>query len=419
MNRYLGTCFSELRKVDPEVESAILNELNRQQKNIELIASENIVSEAVMAAMGNVMTNKYAEGYPNKRYYGGCKFVDVVEELAQDRAKKLFGAESVNVQPHSGAQANASVYYSILEHGDTVLGMNLTEGGHLTHGSKANSSGRFYNFVSYGVNKEGFIDYDEVLDIALKNRPKLIVCGASAYPRKIDFKKFRKIADKCNAMVMADMAHIAGIVAVGLHENPVPYCEFVTTTTHKTLRGPRGGMIMCKKEFEQKINKSVFPGNQGGPLMHVIAAKAVCFKEALDKKFKVHIRAVLDNCQAMVNRLIRNGMKIVSGGSDNHMFLIDLKESEMSGHEFEKKLDEVNITVNKNTIPGETRIPSLASGIRIGTPAITSRGMGEEQCEKIADLIHSVYKDNDKKKYGIILEEVKKLTDAYPVYNNL
>ncbi|MDR2074559.1 MAG: serine hydroxymethyltransferase [Oscillospiraceae bacterium] len=415
---FIGTSIETIRSCDPDIANAVTEELIRQQQNIELIASENIASEAVMAAMGSVMNNKYAEGYPSRRYYGGCEFVDKAENLAIERAKAIFGAESVNVQPHSGAQANSAVYYAALECGDTVMGMKLSEGGHLTHGSKVNSSGRFYKFVPYGVNKNTcMIDYDEVLDIALKCRPKMIVCGASAYPREIDFSKFRKIADESGAMLMVDMAHIAGLVAAGVHQNPVPYAEFVTTTTHKTLRGPRGGMILCRKEFESKINKSVFPGIQGGPLMHIIAAKAVCFKEAMSENFKDYIRNVVKNCSAMASSFIKLGMKLVSGGTDNHLLLLDLSESEVTGYELEKRLDRVNITVNKNTIPGETRSPEITSGIRIGTAVITSRGMKIHDSEKIAELIQLIHKNYDEN-FELVIEEVSKLVKKYPIYKN-
>jgi glycine hydroxymethyltransferase len=413
---YLKKSFEVLRLSDPELVCAIEKELKRQQENIELIASENIVSEAVLAAMGSILTNKYAEGYPSRRYYGGCEYVDVSESLAIERAKKLFGAESANVQPHSGAQANSAVYYAALDCGDTVMGMSLCEGGHLTHGSKVNMSGRFYKFIPYGVNiKTGMIDYDEVESLACRNNPKMIVCGASAYPRAIDFAKFRQIADSVGAMLMTDMAHIAGLVATGAHQNPVPYSEFVTTTTHKTLRGPRGGMILCRKEFEEKINKAVFPGTQGGPLEHIIASKAVCFKEAMTDKFRDYISSVMRNCSAMAEHFISRGMKLVSGGTDNHLLLLDLSESDITGKELETRLDLVGITVNKNTIPGEKRSPQITSGVRIGTAVITSRGMNTGDAKKIAELIYLAYSDFDSN-IEYIRSEVSKLTEAYPIY---
>ncbi|MDR1240469.1 MAG: serine hydroxymethyltransferase [Oscillospiraceae bacterium] len=416
MTDYLKKSFEVLRLSDPELVCAIEKELKRQQENIELIASENIVSEAVLAAMGSILTNKYAEGYPSRRYYGGCEYVDVSESLAIERAKKLFGAESANVQPHSGAQANSAVYYAALDCGDTVMGMSLCEGGHLTHGSKVNMSGRFYKFIPYGVNiKTGMIDYDEVESLACRNNPKMIVCGASAYPRAIDFAKFRQIADSVGAMLMTDMAHIAGLVATGAHQNPVPYSEFVTTTTHKTLRGPRGGMILCRKEFEEKINKAVFPGTQGGPLEHIIASKAVCFKEAMTDKFRDYISSVMRNCSAMAEHFISRGMKLVSGGTDNHLLLLDLSESDITGKELETRLDLVGITVNKNTIPGEKRSPQITSGVRIGTAVITSRGMNTGDAKKIAELIYLAYSDFDSN-IEYIRSEVSKLTEAYPIY---
>ncbi|MDR1364734.1 MAG: serine hydroxymethyltransferase [Oscillospiraceae bacterium] len=405
-----------IRLVDPHVANAIEKEFDRQQNNIELIASENLVSSAVLAAAGSVLTNKYAEGYPSKRYYGGCELIDVAESLAIERAKKLFGAEAANVQPHSGAQANSAVYYAALEYGDTVMGMILSEGGHLTHGSKANSSGRFYNFVSYGVNHEtGMIDYDEVESIAKKCHPKLIVCGASAYPRNINFARFRKIADSVGAMLMVDMAHIAGLVAAGMHQNPVPYSEFVTTTTHKTLRGPRGGMILCRKEFENKINKAIFPGTQGGPLEHIIAAKAICFKEAMGDKFRSYISSVTESCAAMAKHFLDRGVKLVSGGTDNHLILLDLSETQITGKELETNLDSVRITVNKNTVPGEKRNPNIASGIRIGTATISSRGMKITDAQDIAELIYLIYNDfagNSE----FVKSKVAKLTEKYPIY---
>lgn len=408
--------FENLKREDKEVYDAIENELKRQQNKIELIASENFTSNAVMEAMGSYMTNKYAEGYPANRYYGGCEFVDVVENLARERAKKLFGAEHVNVQPHSGAQANMAVYQAILTPGDTVLGLNLSHGGHLTHGSKVNSSGKLYNFFAYGVKEEdGRIDYDEVESLALEHKPKLIVTGASAYPRIIDFKRFKEIADKVGAMLMVDMAHIAGLVAVGLHPNPVEYADFVTTTTHKTLRGPRGGMILCKEKYAKQIDKAVFPGVQGGPLMHVIAGKAVCFKEALEPEFKKYQEQVIKNAKVLAEELQKLGFKLLSGGTDNHLILIDLRNKGITGKELEVRLDQVGITVNKNSIPFDTEKPSITSGIRIGTPAVTTRGFKEGEMKKIANLINetvSNYEENKEK----IKEEVSNICKQYPLY---
>lgn len=373
---------------DADVAAAMNDELKRQRRNLELIASENIVSPAVMAAMGSVLTNKYAEGYPGKRYYGGCQCVDVVEQIAIDRACKLFGAEFANVQPHSGAQANTAVYFSMLEPGDTVMGMKLDEGGHLTHGSPVNISGKYFNFVSYGVDPETHrINYDKVLETAKEVRPKLIVCGASAYPRIIDFKRFREIADEVGAYLMVDMAHIAGLVAAGVHPSPVPYAHFTTTTTHKTLRGPRGGLILCSEEYSKQINKAIFPGTQGGPLMHTIAAKAVCFGEALKPEFKTYGENIVKNAKALADGLIARGLNLVSGGTDNHVMLLDLRDREITGKELEHRLDEVYITVNKNTVPNEPRSPFVTSGIRIGTPAVTTRGLGVEEMDKIAEFI--------------------------------
>ncbi|EIT83833.1 serine hydroxymethyltransferase [Fictibacillus macauensis ZFHKF-1] len=384
----------KLAAVDQEVFSAIQDELGRQRNKIELIASENFVSEAVMEAQGSVLTNKYAEGYPNKRYYGGCEYVDVVEDLARDRAKQLFGAEHANVQPHSGAQANMAVYFSVLTPGDTVLGMNLSHGGHLTHGSPVNFSGELYNFVEYGVDeKEHRIDYEDVRQKAIEHKPKLIVAGASAYPRSIDFKKFREIADEVGAYLMVDMAHIAGLVAAGVHESPVPHAHFVTTTTHKTLRGPRGGMILCTEEFAKKIDKSIFPGIQGGPLMHVIGAKAVAFGEALRDDFKAYAQQIVDNAQRLAASLEKEGMTLVSGGTDNHLILIDVKKLGITGKVAEKALDDIGITVNKNTIPFDTESPFVTSGIRIGTAAVTTRGFGLEDMDEIAALIALVLKN--------------------------
>ena len=406
----------ELRAVDMEVANAIDNELDRQNSHIELIASENWTSKAVMAAMGSVMTNKYAEGYPGKRYYGGCDCVDVVEELARERAKELFGCEYVNVQPHSGAQANMAVQFAMLQPGDTVMGMNLDHGGHLSHGSPANFSGAYFNIVPYGVNDEGFIDYDEVMKIAMECKPKMIIAGASAYARTIDFKKFREIADACGALLMVDIAHIAGLVAAGLHPSPIPYADVVTTTTHKTLRGPRGGMIMASQEVADKynFNKAVFPGIQGGPLMHVIAAKAVCFKEALDPAFKVYQQGVIDNAQALCKGLMDRDIKIVSDGTDNHLMLVDLTPYELTGKAMEKLLDAAHITCNKNTIPNDPKSPFVTSGLRLGTPAVTSRGMNTEDMDKIAEAIAMLNKEGESAidKARVIVDE---LTAKYPL----
>ena len=375
-------------KYDPDVAAAMNDELKRQRRNLELIASENIVSPAVMAAMGSVLTNKYAEGYPGKRYYGGCQCVDVVEQIAIDRACKLFGSEYANVQPHSGAQANLAAFFAMVEPGDTVMGMSLSEGGHLTHGSPVNISGKYFNFVPYGVDPETHrINYDKVLEIAKEVKPKMIVCGASAYPRIIDFKRFREIADEVGAYLMVDMAHIAGLVAAGVHPSPVPYAHFTTTTTHKTLRGPRGGLILCNEEYSKQINKAIFPGTQGGPLMHTIAAKAVCFGEALKPEFKTYGENIVKNAKALANGLVSRGLNLVSGGTDNHVMLLDLRDREITGKELEHRLDEVYITVNKNTVPNEPRSPFVTSGIRIGTPAVTTRGLGVEEMDKIADFI--------------------------------
>mgnify|MGYP001072093565 CR=1 FL=1 len=408
--------FEDIKKVDMEVAEAITAEFDRQSSHIELIASENWVSPAVMSAMGSVLTNKYAEGYPGKRYYGGCDCVDVVEDLARERAKKLFGCEYANVQPHSGAQANMAVQFAILKPGDTVMGMNLDHGGHLTHGSPVNFSGSYFHIVPYGVNDEGFIDYDKVMEIAMDCKPKMIIAGASAYARAIDFKKFREIADKCGAVLMVDMAHIAGLVAAGLHPSPIPYADVTTTTTHKTLRGPRGGMILCNKEAAEKynFNKAIFPGIQGGPLMHVIAAKAVCFQEALQPEFKEYAKNVVENAQALCSGLKKRGIKIVSDGTDNHLMLVDLTPLNLTGKEVEKLLDAVNITCNKNTIPNDPKSPFVTSGIRIGTPAVTSRGLNTEDMDQIAEAIALMLKEGDAK-----AEEakaiVKALTDKYPL----
>ena len=402
---------------DPEVGQAMEKEFGRQQRNLELIASENIVSPAVMAAMGSVLTNKYAEGYPGKRYYGGCQCVDVVEDIARQRACQLFGAEHANVQPHSGAQANLAVYFALLQPGDTVLGMNLAEGGHLTHGSPVNMSGALYNFVAYGVDEQtGRIDYDKLMAQALEVKPKLIVAGASAYPRAIDFQKFREIADACGALLMVDMAHIAGLVAAGVHQNPVPYAHVVTTTTHKTLRGPRGGMILCKEEFAKAIDKAIFPGTQGGPLMHVIAAKAVCLGEALRPEFKAYGEQVVKNAQALAQGLLSRGVKLVSGGTDNHLMLIDLSDSELTGKELERRLDEVYITANKNTVPGEKRSPFTTSGVRLGTPAVTTRGLVEADMDRIAACIALAMEDGFEGNVEKLRAMVEDICKKYPLY---
>ena len=402
---------------DPEVGQAMEKEFARQQRNLELIASENIVSPAVMAAMGTVLTNKYAEGYPGKRYYGGCQCVDLVEDIARDRACKLFGADHANVQPHSGTQANLAVYFALLQPGDTVLGMNLSEGGHLTHGSPVNMSGSLYNFAAYGVDPEtGRIDYDKLMQQALEVKPKLIVAGASAYPRAIDFQKFREIADACGAYLMVDMAHIAGLVAAGVHQNPVPYAHVVTTTTHKTLRGPRGGMILCKEEFAKAIDKAIFPGTQGGPLMHIIAAKAVCLGEALQPEFKAYGEQIVKNAAALAQGLMNRGVKLVSGGTDNHLMLIDLTESELTGKELERRLDEVYITANKNTVPGEKRSPFTTSGVRLGTPAVTTRGLVEADMDEIAACIALAMEDGFEEKIDAIRARVDAICKKYPLY---
>ena len=408
----------KLAAKDKAVFNAIELEFARQQENIELIASENIVTKAVMEAQGSVLTNKYAEGYPGKRYYGGCEFVDIVEDIARDRAEELFDAEYVNVQPHSGAQANMAVYFTILEQGDTVLGMNLAHGGHLTHGSPVNFSGVQYNFVEYGVTEDtNVIDYNDVREKALAHKPKLIVAGASAYPREIDFAKFREIADEVGALFMVDMAHIAGLVAAGLHQNPVPYADFVTTTTHKTLRGPRGGMILCKEEWGKKIDKSIFPGIQGGPLMHVIAAKAVAFGEALQPEFKAYAQQVITNAKVLGEALEAEGIKTVSGGTDNHLLLLDVRSLNLTGKEAEALLDEVHITANKNAIPFDPEKPFVTSGVRIGTPAITSRGFKEEDMKEVASIIALVLKNpNDAAIKAEAITRVKSLTDAHPIY---
>lgn len=406
----------EVRREDPEIAAAIEQEMARQNDHIELIASENWVSKAVMAAMGSPLTNKYAEGYPGKRYYGGCQCVDVVETLAIERAKKLFGCTYANVQPHSGAQANLAVEYAVLKPGDTLMGMNLSQGGHLTHGSPANISGAYFNIVAYGVDENGFIDYDELMRIAMESKPKMIIAGASAYARTIDFKKFREVADACGAVLMADIAHIAGLVAAGLHPSPFPWCDIVTTTTHKTLRGPRGGLILASQEAADKfkLNKAVFPGIQGGPLEHVIAAKAVCFKEALDPSFKVYAQNIIDNAKALADGLMKRDVDIVSGGTDNHLMLVDLTKDDLTGKEVEKWLDEAHITANKNTIPNEQRSPFVTSGIRLGTPAVTTRGMNTEDMDRVAEAIALVIKEKEagiEKAKAIVAE----LTAKYPL----
>ena len=405
----------EVRNVDPEIAEAIVAEQNRQNDHIELIASENWVSKAVMAAMGSPLTNKYAEGYPGKRYYGGCECVDVVENLARERAKELFGCDYVNVQPHSGAQANMAVFFAVMQPGDTFMGMNLDHGGHLSHGSPVNMSGKYFHCVPYGVNDEGFIDYDKVREIALECKPKMIVAGASAYARKIDFKKFREIADEVGAVLMVDMAHIAGLVATGMHESPIPYADVVTTTTHKTLRGPRGGLILCNQEAADKFNfnKAVFPGIQGGPLEHVIAGKAVCFKEALEPEFAEYQKQIIKNAQALSKGLMDRGVKIVSGGTDNHLMLIDLRGEDVTGKELEKRLDAAHITCNKNTVPNDPRSPFVTSGVRLGTPAVTTRGLKEDDMDMIAEGIALVLQseDNIEKVKGMVAE----LTAKYPL----
>ena len=407
--------FSRIAKEDPELVAAMENELKRQRDNIELIASENFVSPAVMDAMGTHLTNKYAEGYPGKRYYGGCVNVDVIENLARDRAKELFGCDHVNVQPHSGSQANIAVYFAMLEPGDTILGMNLSHGGHLTHGSPVNLSGKYFNVIPYGVDETGFIDYEEFEKIAKECKPKMIVAGASAYARIIDFEKISKIAKEVGAYFMVDIAHIAGLVAAGVHPSPVPYADFVTTTTHKTLRGPRGGMIMCKAEYAAQIDKAIFPGTQGGPLMHIIAAKAVCFKEALSDEYKEYIRQVVKNAKTLAQALIDEGLDIVSGGTDNHLMLVDLRNVNITGKDAEKLLDEVRITCNKNTIPFDPQSPFVTSGIRLGTPAVTTRGMKEDDMKEIASIIAGALKDYEGFK-DEALRRVDALTKKYPLY---
>ncbi len=410
--------FSTIEKADKELYDGMLKELNRQRENIELIASENIVSPAVMAAMGSHLTNKYAEGYPGKRYYGGCQYVDIAEQLAIDRAKQLFNAEHANVQPHSGANANFAVYFAMLQPGDTIMGMNLSHGGHLTHGSPVNVSGKYFNIVPYGVSKETeTIDYDELQKTARETKPKMIVAGASAYPRIIDFKRLREIADSVGAYLMVDIAHIAGLVIAGEHPSPVPYAHFVTTTTHKTLRGPRGGMILCKEEFAKAIDKAVFPGTQGGPLMHVIAAKAVAFKEAMSGEFKAYQHQVVLNAKAMAEEFIKLGVKLVSGGTDNHLMLVNLTGTGVTGKELEHMLDEVNITVNKNTVPFDEAKPFVTSGIRIGTPAMTSRGMKEKEAVQIARFIARIISEKESA-FAEVKAEVQKLCKNFPLYEN-
>lgn len=407
--------FRPIKQQDPEIYDALIKELNRQENNIELIASENFVSPEVMTVAGSHLTNKYAEGYPGKRYYGGCQFVDLAENLAIERAKQLFGGEHVNVQPHCGSSANMQVYYALLKPGDTLLGMDLNHGGHLTHGSKVSMSGNYFNAVSYGVAEDGFIDYDEVRRIALECRPKLIVGGASAYPRAIDFKKFREIADEVGAYLMVDMAHIAGLVAAGLHQNPVPYADVVTTTTHKTLRGPRGGMIICKEEFAKSINKAVFPGTQGGPLMHIIAAKAIAFKEALSEEFKEYQKQIVKNAKTMADTLMAEGIKLFSNGTDNHLMLLDLRGTSCTGKELEVLLDDVNITTNKNSIPFDNANPFDPNGLRVGTPSVTTRGMKEPEMVVIAKCIADTikYKESVKEK---VRAQIKQLTEKFPLY---
>ena len=410
---------SAIRNSDPEVFESLELELTRQQNNIELIASENFVTESVMLAAGSVLTNKYAEGYPAHRYYGGCQYVDIVENLAIERAKKLFGADHVNVQPHSGANANFSVYFAVLNPGDTILGMSLAHGGHLTHGSPVSVSGKYFNAVGYGVSEDTCtIDYDDLEVKALEVKPKILVCGASAYPRFLDFKRIREICDKVGCYMMVDIAHVAGLIAAGLHPSPVPYADFVTTTTHKTLRGPRGGMIMCKEQYAKLIDKAVFPGVQGGPLMHVIAAKAVALGEALKPEFVEYQKQVVKNASAMSKRFMELGVKLVSGGTDNHLMLLDLSNKDITGKELEKMLDEVNITVNKNAIPFDQKSPFITSGIRIGTPSVTTRGLKEEDCVKIAELITEIINKKEDA-FDYVRAEVKKITTKYPLYEGM
>ena len=409
-----------LEKVDLEIANVIRSEIERQEWKLELIASENYVSDAVVEAMGTVLTNKYAEGLPGRRYYGGCEFVDIAEDLARERAKKLFGADAVNVQPHAGAQANMAVFFAAAEPGDTVLGMNLAHGGHLTHGSKVNFSGRLYNIVPYGVTEDtNLIDYDEVRKIAMENKPKLIIAGWSAYPRDIDFAKFREIADECGALLMADIAHPAGLVVAGLYSDPVPHCDFVTTTTHKTLRGPRGGMVMMKEEHAKVINSRVFPGTQGGPLMHIIAAKAVAFQEALQPEFRDYQKQIVKNAKRLGEKLTESGFNLVSGGTDTHLVLVDLRDTDITGQLAEESLEKAGITVNKNAIPFDPRPPAVASGIRIGTPAVTTRGLGEDEMDQIASWITEAFENNDNESVlSRIRDEVKDLCLKFPIYNH-
>lgn len=404
-----------IKQNDPELYESMMLELERQQNGIELIASENFTSHTVMAAMGSHLTNKYAEGYPSKRYYGGCEYVDISEDLARNRLKALFGAEHANVQPHSGSGANMGVYMAVLKPGDKVLGMNLSDGGHLTHGSPVNFSGKLYDFISYGVDENGFIDYDALKQLAIEEKPKMIVAGASAYSRTIDFAKFREICDEIGAYLMVDMAHIAGLVAAGVHPNPVPYADFVTSTTHKTLRGPRGGIILCKEQYAKDIDKTIFPGTQGGPLMHIIAAKAVCFKEAMSEAFKTYQKQVVENASVLAEALKNKGFNIVSGGTDNHLMLIDLRSKNITGKDAEKLLDKVGITTNKNTVPNETASPFVTSGLRIGTPATTTRGFGKEEMVEIADIINWVI-DNREADLTPAKERVKALCAKFPLF---
>lgn len=410
---------SVLKTSDPELYEGLQLELKRQRDNIELIASENFVSESVMTAVGSHLTNKYAEGYPEHRYYGGCQYVDIAETLAIERAKKLFGADHANVQPHSGANANFAVYFAVLNPGDTIMGMSLAHGGHLTHGSPVTVSGKYFNAVGYGVKEEtGTIDYDDLEEKVLEVKPKILVCGASAYPRVFDFKRIREICDKVGAYMMVDIAHIAGLVATGLHPSPVPYADFVTTTTHKTLRGPRGGMILCKEQYAKIIDKAVFPGTQGGPLMHVIAGKAAAFGEALKPEFKAYQEQILKNAKAMSEKFLELGVNLVSGGTDNHLMLLDLSDKDITGKDLEKMLDEVNITVNKNAIPFDKQKPFVTSGVRIGTPSITSRGFKEEDCEKVAELITKIINEKESA-FDYVRQEVKKLIEKYPLYEGV
>lgn len=410
--------FTSLKKQDFEIYDAIKKELNRQKHTLELIASENFVSKAVLETAGSILTNKYAEGYSNKKYYGGCEFIDIAETLAVERAKKLFNADHANVQPHSGANANFAVYFALLQPHDKILGMNLTSGGHLTHGSPVNVSGSYFEVISYNVDKNGFIDYDNVRSLALEHKPKLIIAGASAYPREIDFARFRQIADEVGAYLMVDMAHIAGLIIAGIHQSPIPYADVVTTTTHKTLRGPRGGMILCKEALAKKIDKAVFPGTQGGPLEHIIAAKAVAFGEALKPEFTEYQKQIVKNAKTLANELIKQGFDLVSGGTDNHLILIDLTKQNITGKDFEEMLDKVGITVNKNTIPNETRSPFITSGVRVGTPNITTRGMKEEQMKQIARIMAKVLTATDKEK-TMLKKEVRQLCDEFPIYTKL